>query len=216
MWEGESDSIDIDKLVGLIRRETEVGKRTPAGSQEAPGQWEFLVVGPASERQQVGTSTFESRSATGFSLGPPGQGVRRVGGKRAVEQAERLRGDRGHGTFGAARVRIRPVEGLEERIAQVATDEDIEAPAIVIRDPCGDGPDRSLARQPGQLGGAGAGRRRGRRGPGSAGPRPTAGRRGSPRRRAGGDSGPRASGSRGRPRARPPISAATTGDRSHS
>src|SRR5262249_17859179 len=65
--------------------------------------------------------------------------------------AEGLGRDRGDGALGTTDVGVRAVEGFEKGIAQVATEEDIKAPAAAFLLGGRDGPDSSLAAQLGQL-----------------------------------------------------------------
>ena len=63
---------------------------------------------------------------------PDRQNSGRFAGEGAVEQRERLGGDRRHRPARAARVGVGAVERLEERIPQVAPDEDVEAAPVPV------------------------------------------------------------------------------------
>ena len=88
-----------------------------------------------------------AESRAGLAFGAIGEGAGGLAREGAVQQAEGLGGDRGDGPARAARVGVGAVERLEERIAQVAPDEDVEAAAIPVLEPGRDGPDCPLARE---------------------------------------------------------------------
>ncbi len=111
----------------------------------------------------------------GFGKHARGQGAGRVVDELAVQETERLGRDRRDGPLGAARVRVGAVEHLEERVPQVAPDEDIKAAALAVlgvrRTPARRPPCCSAWRAPGEA----REKPRARPSPGSSGPRRRAG-----------------------------------------
>ena len=117
-----------------------------AGALEVSGHRHFLAIGPAPEGQEVGEFDPRFEGGAGLVCDALGHGVGGIGRERAIEQAQGLRGDGGDGALRATGVRVRSVECLEERIAQVAAHEDVEASAVAIGEVLRDGPDGALAR----------------------------------------------------------------------